>query len=70
MAFMRSVLEMDGSDALDTTKQCIDTLGSATLPVRLLTLLKENRIEMMVVTILLYSTGLLNQAVEYGQGVC
>jgi hypothetical protein len=66
---MRSVLEMDGSEAVDTT-QCLDTLGSATLPVRLFTLLKQNRIEMMVVTILLYSTGLLNQAVEYGQGVC
>jgi hypothetical protein len=61
---------MDGSDASDTTKQCIDTLGDVTLPVRLLTLLKQNRIEMMVVTILLYSTGLLEQAITYGQGVC
>ena len=61
---------MDGSDALDKTTQCIDTLTDVSLPVRLLTLLKQNRIEMMVVTILLYSTGLLNQAVEYGQGVC
>lgn len=70
MAFMRSVLEMDGSDASDTTTQCIDTLADVSLPVRLLTLLKQNRIEMMVVTILLYSTGLLEQAVTYGQGVC
>ena len=60
---------MDGSEDVDTT-QCLDTLGSAALPVRLLSLLKQNRIEMMVVTILLYSTGILNQAVEYGQGVC
>ena len=61
---------MDGSDASETTTQCIDTLGDVTLPVRLLQLLKDNRIEMMVVTILLYSTGLLEQAVVYGQGVC
>ena len=69
MAFMRSVLEMDGSEAVDTT-QCLDTLGSATLPVRLLTLLKQNRLEMMVITILVYSTGLLNDATTYAQGVC
>ena len=60
---------MDGKEDVDTT-QCLDAIGNVTMPVRLLTLLKQNRIEMMVVTILLYSTGLLNQAVEYGQGVC
>lgn len=32
--------------------------------------LKENRVEAMIVTILLYSTGLLEKAVVYGQGVC
>ena len=37
---------------------------------RILTLLKENRIEMMIATILLYSTGLLEKAVTYGTGVC
>lgn len=37
---------------------------------RLLTLFKENRIEMMIGTILLYSTGLLEQAFTYGTGVC
>ena len=61
---------MDGRDASDITTQCIDTVSDVAMPVRLLNLLKENRIEMMVVTILLYSTGLLNQAVTYGQGVC
>ena len=60
---------MDGIDA-EATTQCIDSIGDVTMPVRLLTLLKQNRLEMMIVTILLYSTGLLNQAVEYGQGVC
>ena len=69
MAFMRSVLEMDGSEAVDTT-QCLDTLASASLPIRLLTLLKQNRLEMMIVTILVYSTGLFNEATTYAQGVC
>lgn len=32
--------------------------------------LKENRIEAMIVTILLYSTGMLEKAVVYGAGVC
>ena len=61
---------MDGSDASQILTQCIDTVGDVTLPVRLLTLMKENRIEMMVATILLYSTGLLEQAWTYSQGVC
>ena len=61
---------MDGKDALDTTTQCIDSIGDVTMPVRLLQLLKENRIEMMIATILLYSTGLLEQAWTYSQGVC
>jgi hypothetical protein len=37
---------------------------------RIMQLVKENRIEAMVVTILLYSTGILEKAVIYGQGVC
>tara|TARA_B100000459_G_scaffold132087_1_gene86696 strand:- start:361 stop:525 length:165 start_codon:yes stop_codon:yes gene_type:complete len=37
---------------------------------RIMQLVKENRIEAMVITILLYSTGLLEKAVTYGQGVC
>ena len=37
---------------------------------RIMHLVKENRIEAMVVTILLYSTGILEKAVVYGQGVC
>lgn len=61
---------MDGKETSDITTQCLDSVGDVTMPVRLIQLLKQNRIEMMVVTILLYSTGLLNQAVEYGQGVC
>lgn len=37
---------------------------------RLLHLIKEHRIEAMIVTILLYSTGLLERAYAYGSGVC
>jgi hypothetical protein len=42
----------------------------ATLVVRLMKQIKENRVEAMIVTILLYSTGLLERAVTYGAGVC
>lgn len=37
---------------------------------RIMQLVKENRIEAMIVCILLYSTGLLEKAVTYGHGVC
>ncbi len=60
---------MDGREDVDTT-QCLDAVGDVTMPVRLFTLLKDNRMEMMIITVLLYTTGLLNTAVEYGQGVC
>lgn len=37
---------------------------------RILQLVREHRIEAMIVTILLYSTGMLDKAVAYGAGVC
>jgi hypothetical protein len=37
---------------------------------RMVQLIKEHRIEAMIVTILLYSTGLLERAWTYGSGVC
>lgn len=37
---------------------------------RVLRQVKENRVEAMIITILLYSTGLLEKAVVYGAGVC
>jgi hypothetical protein len=61
---------MDRKEDLASTTQCLDSIGDVTMPVRLLHLLKENRIEMMIATILLYSTGLLEQAWTYSQGVC
>ena len=54
------------------TGACMDTSDAASLAksARLLTLLRENRIELMIVTILLYSTGLLEKAVVHASGVC
>ncbi len=48
------------------TEQATDVAKGA----RILQLVKENRVEAMIVAILLYSTGLLEKAVAYGQGVC
>lgn len=50
----------------------VDTecVKGASTGIRVVQLLKENRIEAMIVTILLYSTGLLEKAVVYGAGVC
>lgn len=56
---------MDPSN-LAPSDECVKLTQSA----RVLSLLKENRIEMMIATILLYSTGLLEKAVTYGTGVC
>lgn len=47
-----------------------DDVKALTTSARLLYLLKEHRLEAMVVTILLYSTGLLDKAIVYGSGVC
>jgi hypothetical protein len=60
---------MDGAEQANLTNT-LDTCADVSTSVRLLQLLKDNRIEMMVVTILLYSTGLLEKAVAYGAGVC
>lgn len=52
--------------SLTPSEDCVKVAQSA----RILSLLKENRIEMMIATILLYSTGLLEKAFTYGTGVC
>jgi hypothetical protein len=51
----------------EPSAECVQSLTSTG---RLLLLLKENRLEAMIVTILVYSTGLLDKAVTYGHGVC
>lgn len=47
--------------------ECVKDL---TTVARIAALIKANRVEAMIVTILLYSTGLLEKAVTYGSGVC
>jgi len=56
---MRSVFDMETPAPQDLT-----------FSLKALKLLKENRIEMMIVSILLYSTGLLEQSLVYAGGVC
>jgi len=65
---MRSVLEMEGDESILTNP--LDTCSDVGTSLRLLNLLKENRLEMMIATILLYSTGLLEKAFVYSSGVC
>jgi len=57
---------MDAGSLAPSTSDAATLAKSA----RILSLLKENRIEMMIATILLYSTGVLEKAVTYGTGVC
>jgi hypothetical protein len=52
------------------TEVIVDNAKEISLFAKLSAQLKENRIEAMIVTILLYSTGLLEKAVVYGAGVC
>lgn len=52
------------------TPQAVEAVKDASFGVKLLQQLKENRVEAMIVTILLYSTGLLEKAYNYGSGVC
>lgn len=52
------------------TEAALDTAKEVGLFTKLAIQLKENRIEAMIVTILLYSTGMLDKAWTYGAGVC
>jgi len=47
-----------------------DNAKELSLGAKLLKQLKENRVEAMIVTILLYSTGILEKAYVAGVGVC
>ncbi len=55
---------------LQVTEAVVENAKEMTLVAKLLHQLKENRVEAMIVTILLYSTGLLEKAYLYGAGVC
>ncbi len=52
------------------TAEVLEHTKELSLGAKLLHQLKENRVEAMIVTILLYSTGMLEKAVVYGSGVC
>ena len=47
-----------------------EAVKDLTFAQKVLSQLKENRVEAMIVTILLYSTGLLEKAYVAGVGVC
>jgi len=53
-----------------TLSPTCDEVKTLTTSARLLYLLKQNRLEAMIVTILLYTTGVLDKAIVYGTGVC
>jgi len=53
-----------------TLQSTTELVKDATFTAKCLKMAKEHRIEAMVVTILVYSTGLLEKAVTYGSGVC
>jgi hypothetical protein len=55
---------------LQVTEAVVENAKELTFAGKLLHQLKENRVEAMIVTILLYSTGLLEKAYNYGSGVC
>lgn len=55
---------------LQMTGEVLEHTKELTLGAKLLQQLKENRVEAMIVTILLYSTGLLEKAYVAGVGVC
>ena len=48
----------------------VETVKDLSLAQKLMCQLRENRVEAMIVTILLYSTGLLEKAYSAGVGVC
>jgi len=59
---------MEGDQS--TLTKPLDTCTDVSTSLRLFKYFKENRIEMMVVTILIWSTGLFTEATTYAQGVC
>ena len=55
---------------LQMTGEVLEQTKELSLASKLLQQLRENRVEAMIVTILLYSTGLLEKAYVAGVGVC
>lgn len=53
--------------SMQVETECVKGL---TTGAKVLHMIKENRVEAMIVTILLYSTGMFDKAITYGAGVC
>ena len=47
-----------------------DTVKTGMTAARCMAYVKENRVEMLVVSLLLYSVGALDKAITYGTGIC
>ena len=61
---MRSVLDMEASP------ETITTVKDSVTGARILQLLKENRLELIVLTILVHTLGLSDRALAHLNGVC
>ena len=64
MAYMRSVLEMD------ITPETVETVQDTVTTARIVTLLKENRLELIGLTILAHLLGLSDRIIGHLNGVC
>jgi hypothetical protein len=63
---MRSVLDME----LEASSETITTVKDSVTGARILSLLKENRLELIALTILVHVLGLSDRALAHLNGVC
>jgi len=63
---MRSVLDMES----EATSEVITTVKDSVTGARILSLLKENRLELIALTILVHVLGLSDRALAHLNGVC
>jgi hypothetical protein len=63
---MRSVLDME----TEATSEAITTVKDSVTGARILSLLKENRLELIALTILVHVLGLSDRALAHLNGVC
>jgi hypothetical protein len=63
---MRSVLDMES----EATSEALTTVKDSVTGARILSLLKENRLELIALTILVHVLGLSDRALAHLNGVC
>ena len=63
---MRSVLDME----IEASSETITTVKDSVTGARILSLLKENRLELIALTILVHVLGLSDRALAHLNGVC